>query len=436
MNVQFNKYNLLKSGLQVFLYDLDVDRMQGLSNASSAQKVKFHNYPIEGAAYLQDKLEFDGFISNIGLRFDFYDFNTEYYSNIYSPLRNPFTTGISDEFSATLAARSRTKMYTRLQPRIGFSFPLSETSVFHLNYGTFTQKPSFAQVFYNQVSPYGDVQFLGNPRLRPENTRAYDIGVINAFPSDIKVEISAYYKDVTDLIETSNFLGKEGRTYKTYTNREYADIKGMILNMEKSQGQLRGYVKYNYESAKGKNSNDLASPVTYIEGAPTAKLTSTEDVYLDYDRSHKMIANLQYITNSDDGFRMFDIYPLGNMSISATFKFYSGRPYTWDATGQGLQYNKRTPNESELRIKIQKSIKYGKTGIQFYLEGFNLLNTVIYNYGNIFNNLNSSYNLTKWEADQGNIRTYDEWDPYVTDQSIFVITNQPRYFRVGVIFKF
>jgi outer membrane receptor protein involved in Fe transport len=438
INSQLNKYNLLKTGFQFSYYDLNVNREQDITSAATIQRVKFNNFPLEGGLYIQDKMEFDGFIANIGLRFDFYNMNTDYYSDIYSPLRNPYRTSDDglDYYDQDLAAKETTKLYTKIQPRIGISFPITETTVFHLNYGTFTQRPSFSQVFYNQLTYYNDIQFLGNPRLQPENTRAYDIGLVNAFPLGLRLELSAYYKDVTNLIEISNYEDEKTTKYKTYTNREYADIKGFVINIDMAEGALRGYVRYNYEAAKGKNSSDLVSPVTYSEIEVNNTLPDPEDVYLDYDRTHKAVINARYQTASKDGFSIGKVYPLGNMSFSVTYRYTSGRPYTYDASGQGLKYNMRSPTETELRMRIEKTIRFSNTSVLFYGEVFNLLNDIIYNYSVVFNDPESSFNKDKWHNDPESIRTYDEFKPYTTDQSVRVISNQPRYFRFGVVFKF
>jgi outer membrane receptor protein involved in Fe transport len=451
LNSQVNKFNLLKAGLQFTYYDLNVNREQSITSASTIQEVKFNNYPYEGALYLQNKMEYLGFIANIGLRLDLYDMNTDYYTDTYSPLRNPLRTSESgnDYYDKSRALRAHTKLFTKLQPRIGISFPLSETTVFHLNYGTFTQRPSFTQIFYNQVSHFGDIQFLGNPLLKPENTRAYDIGLVNAFPG-IRVELSAYYKDITNLVQVSQYEDIKTTKYQTYTNRDYSDVKGFIINIDKTDGYFQGYIRYNFESAKGKNSTFLVSPVTYSEDPSTEKLADPRDVYLDYDRTHKAIANFRFATEKDDGFRIGKFYPLGNISVSVSMRVYSGRPYTFDASGQGLQYNMRAPWEYDLRMRIEKSVRFGHTDVLFYAEGFNLLNLPVYNYSVVFNDPNNTFNRDKYQkiADaernhkkiedpyEADIRWYDFWKPYTTDQSIRIYSNQPRYFRFGARFKF
>ncbi|MDP3580699.1 MAG: TonB-dependent receptor, partial [Ignavibacteria bacterium] len=80
--------------------------------------------------------------------------------------------------------------------------------------------PSFNQVFYNQITSFNEIQILGNPRLKPENTKAYDIGLVNAFPYGLKLDVSAYYKDVTNLIETAYYYDEQQSVYQTYRNRD------------------------------------------------------------------------------------------------------------------------------------------------------------------------------------------------------------------------
>ena len=433
---QINKYNLLKSGVQFYYYDLDVNYEYNATNAQNIQKLVFHSFPYEGALYFQDKMEFEGLIANVGLRFDFYDLNTRYFVDKFFPLRDP-------------EATRETKLYFRLQPRIGISFPVSEYSVFHLNYGTFTQRPNFNQLFYNEINDDGGIitlYTLGNPRLQPENTKAYDVGIVRSFAGGFQLDVSAYYKDVKDLIESAFYKTEGGESYRTYINRDYADIKGFHVNLERTTGSLRGYIRYNYEAAKGKNSNpdNLAVPVTFFNYTPSEEELADlreqrfpEDVYLDYDRTHKMILNLRYITSAEAGFQVFGLRPLANLSISNTFRFYTGRPYTLppslDPFGQALKFNERTPEEKDWRIRIEKRIYFGPKYVTAYLEAFNVLNTKTWHYSRTFNH---GRNTVRWHTDHANILTDDEYAPYVTSQQVYLLTNQPRHYRVGMIINF
>lgn len=440
---QINHNNLLKAGLQFYYFDVDVEKEMNISNLGSYRDVSFNVNPYEGALFFQDKMEFEGLIANLGLRLDFYDLNVEYYADQYAPLRNPFYDPTKpylergQYYDPDLAARERTKLYVRLQPRIGISFPVSETAVFHLNYGTFTQRPNLNQIFYNQVTSYNEIEILGNPRLRAENTKAYDVGWVKGLPFGMRLDVSAYYKDVKDLVETAYYYDEQQAVYRTYMNRDYADIKGFHVSLEKIGGALRGFVRYNYESATGKSSNDLDAPVTYFEkpapGQEAIELPDPEDVYLDYDRTHKAVFNIRYMSSPQAWPGIFAFRPFANIRLSTTLRIHTGRPYTWDETGKGLKFNKRSPIERELKIRIEKEFRNASHPVTLYAELFNVLNEEFFHYSRTFDH---DWNTPKWEKDRENVLVYDEYYPYISDQSVYLLRNQPKHIRLGLIVKF
>jgi len=443
---QINRFNMLKSGIQFYYYDLDVENLNNRYTESDLRIIDFQGNPYEGAFYIQDKMEFEGMIANIGLRSDFYQLSTEYYKDLYSPLRNPYYNPDAPSYieqgpyySDSLATKARTKLCVNLQPRIGISFPVSEYTVFHLNYGTFTQRPNFEQLFYNEMRVGGDdleIVFLGNPRLEPEVTNSYDIGIVKGFgKTGITLDISAYYKDVKNLVETAYYYDEQEQVYQTYINRDYADIKGFHVNLERKLGDLRGYIRYNYESATGKSSNALNAPVTYFESYDPivgyADITDPQDVYLDYDRTHKVVVNLRYRSPGKFGPRILGSYPLGRISISGTMRYMTGRPFT--DPSQGILYGERTPDERDIRMRFEKSMRLKNRLVTFYAEVFNLLNEPVWNYSRTFNN---DYNTPRWFVDRDDILTYELYEPYITSQDIYLLSNEPRHWRLGLIFKF
>jgi len=439
---QVNNFNLLKGGIQFSYYTVDVDRQTNRYGDAEVRDIVFQVNPFEGAFYLQDKMEFEGLIANIGLRGDFYQLNSDYYADIYSPLRNvgydptkPYLER-GPYYADSLAAKEATKFYMNVQPRIGVSFPVSQTTVFHLNYGTFTQRPNFSQLFYNQVTINNEIDVLGNPRLKPEVTNAYDIGIVKGFGgTGITLDVSAYYKDVKNLVETAYYYDEQQSVYRTYINRDYADIKGFHVNLERNTGQLRGYIRYNYESATGKSSNDLNAPVSYFETPDPnygyADLPDPEDVYLDYDRTHKVVVNLRYRTERNFGPRYLGGYPLANLSLSATLRYMTGRPFT--DPSQGKLLGVRTPDERELKVRFEKGFRLRDCLVTLYAEGFNVLNEYTWSYSRTFDN---AYNTPRWFIDRNEILTYKEYAPYITSQDIYMLGNEPRHWRLGLIFKF
>ena len=440
---QINRNNLVKTGLQMTYYDIDVDFDMNVTNEGSYRKVAFNAFPYEGAVYVQDKLEFEGLIANLGLRYDFYNLNAEYFADQFSPLRNPdYDPSLpyldrGKYYDQGLAAKEKTGLYTRLQPRIGISFPVSETSVFHLNYGTFTQRPNFNQIFYSQLTMFNEIEVIGNPRLRPENTKAYDVGMVQGLSDGLFLDVSAYYKDVTDLVETAYFFDEQQSVYRTYINRDYADIKGFHVNLEKKRGSVRGYVRYNFEAATGKSSNDLAAPVSYFEqpavGQEAVDLPDPEDIYLDYDRTHKTVVNLRFITPNGFGPSVLSFRPFSDLSLSTTFRYMTGRPYTWDETGKGLKFNQRTPEELDLRMRFEKKLRFRTNSVVAYFEAFNLLNYKVHHYSRTFQD---ERNVVIWETQRETIEDYTEYSPYNTSQRLYIFNNQPRHYRLGLIFNF
>lgn len=439
---QVNNSNMLKFGVQMSYYDVNVDRLYNRDGDADIRILNFTVNPYEGALFAQDKMEFEGMIANAGLRLDFYQLNTEYFADIYGPLRNPNydpTLPYLDRgpyYSRELAAREKSKLFYKLQPRIGVSFPVDETTVFHLNYGTFSQRPNFNQLFYNQITKNNEIEILGNPRLKAEETNAYDMGIVKGIPSlGLTLDISAYYKDVKNLIETAYYYDEQQAVYRTYINRDYADIKGFHINLERQDGAMRGYLRYNYESATGKSSNDLNAPVTFFEVADPVygleQLPDPADVYLDYDRTHKVVVNLRYKSSNKFGPKLMGIYPLGAISLSGTYKYYKGRPYTDPETK--LLYTERTPDERELRMRLEKTINMGGNKTTLYMEGYNLTNDYIWSYSRAFEN---PYNTPRWKTEPDNILTNDLYAPYISSQDIYLLSNQPIHWRFGLIVKF
>lgn len=443
-SIQLNKNNFVKAGFQFNYYDLKVDNRRSASNASNLRLENYSENPYEGAFYIQDKMEFEGLIANLGLRMDFYDFNTTYYTDKFSPFRNPdfdFSNPSGPLFDENLAGKKDTELVTVIQPRIGLSFPVNEQTVLHLNYGVFTQRPAFEYIFVDRVRLEGTPNYvrLGNPELEPERTVSYDFGIVRSLPLGFFLDISAYMKDVSNLLQFTKYQDRYGNQYQTFDNREYADVKGFHINLEKNMGMLRGYVRYNWQSSKGKSGSAVgpSERTIYIEDTPENNtLPDPEDIYLDYDRTHKVLVNVT-LDVSDEGLLGIEGFkPFADVILSATYRYQSGRPFTWDDTGEGLRFNQRTPDEHDLKLRVQKLITINNTDFKFFLEAYNLLNHKTYNYSRTFNEDPENPYRQRWIENKDNIDTDVEFAPYTTNIAAYLVTNQPRHFRFGVEVNF
>ena len=111
----------------------------------------------EISGYVQDKLEFDNFIINAGVRYEYFDPNGKYIPELLNP-------------KGPLADAEPTHLFL---PRIGVSFPITVRGIIHFSYGHFAQMPPLRQLYINPEFefPAGSAPAFGNTNMRPERTR-------------------------------------------------------------------------------------------------------------------------------------------------------------------------------------------------------------------------------------------------------------------------
>jgi hypothetical protein len=394
-------------------------------------------------------MEFQGMIANIGLRLDVYAANVMYYSDIFAPYRYTDSSGVQ-KTDERLAPKSKTPVISRLQPRAGISFPVSTETVFHVNYGTFLQRPPFSRIITQTVNrkelhSYGGALTvagtLGNPRLRPEVTSSYDVGVTQGFGEGFTVDVSGYYKDVRDLLQQAIYSSKQGN-YVTYMNRDYADIRGFRIGFAKRSGMVTGTLNYTYGVATGKNSSPDGNQVPTLYESGESKDPVPQDILLDFDRTHNLVANIGVNTPPQWGPMVFDTYPLDRITLAVLSFARSGRPYS-SRLNPGLLMNKRSPSEYNTNVKITKRVSnFLGTSASFYVEISNLFDNRIYDYTAVFNpDPTNTSNLTKWTSmfEKGEDITYYEDDlrpGFLINQEFRIFSNMPRSVIFGVIVNF
>lgn len=446
---QVTRAHLLNAGLQLNSYLIEVSNF--LNVRSSRQLENYVARPMEAAAYVQDKMEFEGLIANVGLRFDLWYSGVDYYPDLYTPFGHPDSLG---RFNPSNAMKKKSPVYGRLQPRLGFSFPISANTVFHLNYGAFMQRPSFQYIVSRRLGQrLNDPIILGNPRLEPETTNSYDVGVVQALGEGFTLDISGYYKDVKHLVQQSNFIDERaGYQVSSYFNLDYADIRGIRIALNKRRGALTASINYQYGYATGKSATATAATPIFNRdtlGVVTTDLTNvpTRDILLDFDRTHSLILTLGYMTRPHWGPTIGRVRPLADLNISLFSQLRSGRPYTSPADIR-LINAKRTPMEFNADMRVTKSIRnFFGVPASLYAEVYNLFNNKILNYDYLFQRptaTNPNLPLQYYEKypindKENGIRYW--WDkgrqgPFSVDQSFLIYSNQPRSFSLGLVIDF
>jgi outer membrane receptor protein involved in Fe transport len=446
---QVTKSHLFSTGVQFNSYFIDVGNF--LDVRSKRELDHYSAHPFEAASYVQDKMEYEDLIANVGLRLDLWYSGVDYYTDLFTPFGDIDTTG---RFVPKNGETKDPPIYVRLQPRLGFSFPISEETVFHLNYGAFMQRPSFKYIVSRKVGQrISNPVIIGNPKLKPETTNSYDIGVVQSLGEGFTLDVSGYYKDVKNLIQQTDFIDdRAGYQVSSYYNRDYADIRGFRISLNKRKGPLTGSINYQYGYATGKSATaTAATPILNRDtlGVITTDLKNvpTRDILLDFDRTHNLILTAAYYTGKDWGPSIFDIQPFSDINISVRSSIRSGRPYTSPSDIRLINI-KRTPTEYNTDIRLTKSFpNFMGISAKFYLEIFNLFNDKILNYDYLFDRptpTNPNLPLQYYEQypindKENGVRYW--WDkgkqgPFSVDQSFLIYDNEPRSYSFGIVFEF
>ncbi|MGB2867401.1 MAG: carboxypeptidase-like regulatory domain-containing protein [Bacteroidota bacterium] len=452
---QMTKSHLVNAGVQANYYSLSSDNIGSIASRGNITVRNFKGNPYELGLYLQDKMEFEGMIAKVGLRWDLWDSNNEYYQDQFDPFvvldanGNPTSTKNPD-----LAPKVETKPIGRLQPRFGVSFPVSITTVFHLNYGTFMQRPSFQYVIGDQrrmppVPNPPTVNSLSNPRIKPQVTNSYDIGLTQGLGEGFTLDISGYYKDIKDLVEQAVYTNlKSGTSYFSYVNRDYADVRGFRIALTKRRGMLTGSLNYQFSVATGKSASASNAPITVTYDPNTGEVSTDaktqvpiRDVLLNFDRTHNLILTLACVTDED-------FAPFDDMVFSVNTFARSGRPYT-DPDNLNDVNGLRSPAEYNTNLRVSKRIG-GFLGLNttVYMEVFNLFNNKIFNYNYLFataNKIDQPFATAAYkhyaldDLAHGALYIDDQNldnSPYPVDHSFLLYDNSPRSFNFGIAIDF
>lgn len=457
---QVTNSHLINAGVQGNYYVLDINDIGSIASKGSIILKNFSGNPYEMALYAQDKMEFEGMIANVGLRWDLWNSNNSYYLDQFDPfvlrdsLGNPTL-----KYDADLAPKVKAKPIARLQPRVGVSFPVSTTTVFHLNYGTFMQRPSFQNVLgttQNMPPPPTSptVNTLGNPRLKPQVTNQYDIGVMQGLGQGFTLDVSGYYKDIKDLIDQAIFLNlSTGTSYYSSFNRDYADVRGFRVSLANRRGAMTGSINYQFSVATGKSSSSTNAPVAITKdlsgniSTDAVSRVPIRDVLLNFDRTHNLIVNLAYVTPDKFGPQVWGIYPFDKVILSVNSFARSGRPYTSPDNNNDIN-GVRTPAEYNTNLRISKNfVDLLGMDATLYLEVFNVFDNKIFNYNYLFNTNNktdpnlatAAYTHYAFDDPKNGVLYWDSQNvgsAYAEDHSFMLYDNSPRTFYVGLSIQF
>ena len=359
-----------------------VNRIGYDANATQSDTLSYLNStknPINIGLFIQDRIEWRGVIVLAGLRFDMYDYKA---LKIIDEL-DPFG-GDSD---LDLVDLEDSEDFKRLSPRLGISFPVSEKTQMHINYGKFFQRPDLARLytgydFLEERITAGSYLPFSNPGLEPEKVTQYEVGMTHKLGDNVAFNLTAYYKSVEDMVQIDDVPGAVPTTYNQYNNVDFGTIKGvdLAITMRRTRN-LRLDLKYTLSYANGTGSYANSNYVNGWVSETPPKTTSP----LAYDQRHNIAAVVDFRTGKGEGPRFGDSYPLENLSLNFIVTAASGTPYTpmltYDEATENAVFSvpagkvnsARKPWVFNVDLKLQKQFKIAGHGLTPYIWVKNLL---------------------------------------------------------------
>ncbi|MDZ7399065.1 MAG: carboxypeptidase-like regulatory domain-containing protein [candidate division KSB1 bacterium] len=240
---QVSFHHQLKAGLEYKLHN--IDRFSHKSSVGfpdpsfKFETVIYDINPWSFGSFVQDKIEFEGIIVNLGARFDAYNLDTKFWDNFFAPVK--WDTFANGQAVNVWNATKKSKTHYYVSPRIGISHPITENAAMHYSWGIYTTQPNLGYWLQNYGS-FANVSLpaVWNSDPDPEKATAYEIGVNMAITNDFGVDLTAYYRDVRNGTAIGYSINQDKSLTKTdfslytyYTNWGYRDSRGLELNFWK-----------------------------------------------------------------------------------------------------------------------------------------------------------------------------------------------------------
>jgi len=345
--------------------------------------------PIIAALYLQDKVEFKDFTLNAGIRWDYLDANSWRVKDLANIAGADGVLG-DDDFTDDSEPTST------FSPRLGMSFPVTNNTVFHAQYGKFIQLPQLEYLYNGRanleywVNSAGFSGSFGNPNLKPEKTTSYEIGIKQQVGDRLSMDLTAYYKETEDLIGIKKYPQLPNQI-QVYANQDYGTIRGVDLSFDmRRTNRLSINIALGMAFASGTGSDPTSAQTAAWLGERQPKFTSP----LDFDQRWTGVLNADYRFGRTDVPKGFWGDVLSQFGVNMLYSFNSGRPYSsksndqdpFASTGAGAALISPIngvygPWNNSMDLKIDKTFSFldNKLDLNAYVYIINVFNSELVN---------------------------------------------------------
>lgn len=389
--VQLGGSNPNLNDFDAYGYDMNVI-YDGLGNVERIELVETDGgldgakHPKSWSLFAQDKFEREGLIVNGGLRLDYINTDTPALVDNLLPLGDPAdpTNNPSELEDSELTDN---KTYIRISPRLGAAFPVDDKTILRFNYGQFYQQPNLQDLYVSyrflehKVRTGGYFVPFGNPNLKPERTTAYEAGFVRQIGDDVRLDVTAYYKDVKDLVQVVN-TPSSPNNFSSYQNTDFATIKGVDVGFSmRPVNNIAATLAYSLSFAQGTGSVSQSQ----ANIAWTASQVPKQTAPLDFDQRHKFSLNLDWRLGQGEGPLFSGMHVLENTGINVLLNVASGTPYTPTDTynevtlaavalqPSGPVNSRYGPWTSNLDFKATKGFHFGNYRLEAFAWVLNVL---------------------------------------------------------------
>lgn len=375
----------------------------GVKEDNSERPWEDSRKPVFIGAYIQDRMEYKDLVINFGLRYDYIDIDN------WVPIDPTRPETVWDSNTGDIVVidgklgggLAQTSSFSSISPRLGFSFSLTDQTIFHAQWGKFVQQSRLRDTYLG-LSRQGRALRRGNfitaPSgfdIRPTRTTQYDVGFTQQIGEFASFDITGYYKNIQDQTVFKEIkVAKDSPfgNYNTYQNGDVATITGLELTFNMRRVQ-RFKVDANVSFASAKGTGSFPSSNRGIVGAPLDGVTIFEPQYispLEFNQAITGAMNIDFRFGQGDGGSVFQ-----ESGLTALLTYSSGHPYTKGKGGADLEgdprdrqpleplNNSTTPSIFQFDMRLDKTFNIADVlNLNIYLWAINILDTR--NINNVF----------------------------------------------------
>ncbi len=377
--------------------------------------------PREFSIYIQDKMEFEDMVINLGVRYDYFDPNTVYPSQ----LRNPANQLYFPDNPEKMSTYPKADPQYQISPRLGISYQLGETALFRFAYGHFFQMPPLYAIYQNYsflVPPNDYGTTMGNPQIQAQKTIQYEVGLWQQLLSGMNLEVAVFYRDIYDLLSAKVITTYNQIEYGLYSNKDYGNARGLELKYEYIYGPLMAILNYTLQFTRGNADN----PMFTFSRAGDNMDPVNRLIPMSWDQRNTLNVSVGYNTSRH--------------GTTVTAYYNSGTPYTWSPISESPLYrvnlfpnNAYKPNQVTVDLNGYYNImSYRGMKVRLKLLAFNLLDKL--NDVRVNNQTGRAYTAIVRESElMSHHSDFNDYDDRIHNPEMYA---PPRLVKIGLEFMF